>query len=336
MPSWKERHFVLDSGQLRYFETSSDLPPFGTGLKGGICLHGYTITNRAGDKELLCRDSGGAINNSESFYDTWDEVISSDCFIRLAKDEVCKSVVVSAYDVLLDNRNTGADFLLEAPSVHSKKQWIRHLRAHIIYMEEMTQRDRMFASAPDPELRQYWFFMHSKYSVFLEDNDLILKLGLATRPNKLAIEEKRLLLLTTRQRLIYIDYDTFLVKGIIYLDEANVSKNSTKIEMVDKNGFTVTISSRDAPWRFNFLPKEGGTVKTVKTGTLLKLTARDSLRRGSANIKPSRGLSQHNASASASASASAPDDDAAAAAAAPKSFAEDWCEAIEICMKLRV
>ena len=183
-------------------------------------------------------------------------------------------------------------------------------------MEEMVQRDVMFGTVPDPALRQYWFFMHSKYSVFLEETEMILKVGLATRPNKLAIEEKRLLLLTTRQRLIYIDLDSFLVKGIIYFDEANISKNSTKIEMVDKNSFTVTISSRDAPWRFNVLPVEDGA---VKTGTLLKLTSKDSLR------KPS-GVKQ------TSASAPAPDD----TAAATKSFAEDWCESIDICRKLLV
>jgi len=41
--NWKRRHFVLESGYLRYFADSSPKPPYGKDLKGTYCLIGFTV-----------------------------------------------------------------------------------------------------------------------------------------------------------------------------------------------------------------------------------------------------------------------------------------------------
>jgi len=39
--SWKMRYFVLNKGYLTYFADKSDVAPFGTNLKGQLCLAGF-------------------------------------------------------------------------------------------------------------------------------------------------------------------------------------------------------------------------------------------------------------------------------------------------------
>lgn len=39
--NWKTRYFVLDNGFLTYYTDAIDIPPYGKGVKGQICLAGY-------------------------------------------------------------------------------------------------------------------------------------------------------------------------------------------------------------------------------------------------------------------------------------------------------
>ena len=59
--SWRNRYFVLEQGVLRYYTNEIKVPPYGTGIKGGVLLYGVVIREE-GTRLILEPDNDSSMD----------------------------------------------------------------------------------------------------------------------------------------------------------------------------------------------------------------------------------------------------------------------------------
>lgn len=140
--TWKMRYFVLDRGMLTYYVDESASPPYGTEMKGQLCLAGYREQSLISNSETAATTAAAgqqAIDlTNTSASEVFDEVSSAlQIQLRYYPNIVSPEIV----DEL--NKDFGRcapeqshkELLMVCQSVAVKEAWLAALEAHTIYIE---------------------------------------------------------------------------------------------------------------------------------------------------------------------------------------------------------
>lgn len=208
--NWKSRFFVLDSGILSYYLDEAENPPFGTKLKGQICLFNFReeeIPNLINEKEK---------RNSSDY------------------SEELKKNSLRIYLKRIDSTNAEPEELfIEAESIENKLNWISSIEAHTIYsrahknIHNVSLQDTVEVEDGENESRlksdmsENGFGDVNRFMVFLTSAEKLVLWGLVGKPNPVGIQLTRGLILTSEKRLIYFDPKTVELKGDIVLKPIN-------------------------------------------------------------------------------------------------------------------
>lgn len=163
--------------------------------------------------------------------------------------------------------------LLEAADRTEKLMWMSSIRAHILFADHSSKSTQESentpantvnaaegaaqesgsdaASSKAKSINSDW----TKYQIFLSMNEEIVMLRVLNKPNPIGIPYRRLVILTSFHRLLYIEPNTLDVKGEISLSSVNaVNKVSEvickyiyiyiSVEWIDFNWMDVMLITR--------------------------------------------------------------------------------------------
>lgn len=145
--TWKMRYFVLDRGMLTYFVDEKLSPPYGTDMKGQLCLAGYREQSLMSDSVTTSVQEG--FDRANTYTSAAEETFiegSSTLQIQLQYyPNIVSPEVVDELNKLFGRgapEQSHKEFLMVCQSLDAKEAWLAALEAHTSYIETIALKFR--------------------------------------------------------------------------------------------------------------------------------------------------------------------------------------------------
>jgi hypothetical protein len=262
--SIKTRFFVLDRGYIHYYVDEAAFPPFGTDIRGSLSLAGYVINF---DAE---RSSGGSTQNvriSSMFSHRITKPASSKMnplHIELLLEE---HFYVHAQDLNLSS--VPDKFLLVLEDVNMKQGWISAINAHTRYIESTLVDNVMsdpskqhLLGLEDPTCHVSSFSpsiggtgadadadsFSSMVTPYLCPSEKVVQKGLLGKPNPCGTIHTRMVVVTDKRRMVYVDPSSRQLKGKIMWS----AEERLAVTNKGSAGFQLKVTELNEEWVYDF------------------------------------------------------------------------------------